>query len=481
MTVKPIPRDKPVRYWLCRFCYDRQIACTLTIDRGHVSTHRVLSARPIALLPFLVFLALFVGSGIYFTQLGTPNAFYQLPTPVAVLPALLLAVALHKDKKSKAIDEIVRGMGHPNIITMCMIYLLAGAFSHVANETGGVAATVNIGLTLVPPSLLLPGIFIISAFIATAMGTSMGTIAAVAPAAAALAQAAEIDSGWVAGAVLSGAMFGDNLSFISDTTIAATRTQGCAMRDKFWENLRLALPAALLTLVMFFVLQQHPHSGFHTSDTQWLKVLPYLSILVLAAIGMNVFLVLLIGIVLAGGIGMLTLPDYSLITFCNNIYAGFSDMQEIFLLSLLVGALGQIIRAQGGLVVITQWIIKRISHADEHQQGSATQRAELAIGGLVALTNTSIANNTVAIVLSGDIAKEVAEEHHISAKRSASLLDIFSCISQGLLPWGAQILLLGTAFKLSPLVIMQHSLYVLLLAVVVLISLVISAKRHATE
>lgn len=235
---------------------------------------------------------------------GVDFAFYQLPAPVAALPAVIVAILLSKEKLNKAIEQFIRGVGHGDIIAMCMIYLLAGAFAAVAKATGGVDATVNFGLSMLPAELILPGIFIISAFIATAMGTSMGTIAAVAPVALGIAQAADMDVALTAGVVLSGAMFGDNLSIISDTTIAATRSQGCQMKDKFRENIKIALPAAIVALVVF-AASSNSSEVPATEAIEWLKVLPYVTILVLAVAGVNVFVVLSLGILLAGGVGLL--------------------------------------------------------------------------------------------------------------------------------------------------------------------------------
>ncbi|EGR4240028.1 Na+/H+ antiporter NhaC family protein, partial [Vibrio cholerae] len=321
--------------------------------------HYTSSSKPqqpnaFALLPLMVFLLLFMGVGSYLTWQGVEFAFYQLPAPVAVLPAVVLAIALSKESLNRAIEQFLRGVGHSDIMAMCIIYLLAGAFAAVAKATGGVDATVNLGLALLPASLILPGLFVISAFVATAMGTSMGTIAAIAPVALGIAQAADLNLGLTAGVVLSGAMFGDNLSIISDTTIAATRSQGCHMRDKFKENIRIALPAALLALVVFTFSSQTAQSP-QTSDIEWLKVLPYLTILVLAVMGLNVFLVLLVGILMAAGVGGLS-DGYSLSALTKDVYAGFGNMQEIFLLSMLIGGMGELMKQQGGLAFLTHHI-----------------------------------------------------------------------------------------------------------------------------
>lgn len=441
--------------------------------------HYTSSSKPqqpnaFALLPLMVFLLLFMGVGSYLTWQGVEFAFYQLPAPVAVLPAVVLAIALSKESLNRAIEQFLRGVGHSDIMAMCIIYLLAGAFAAVAKATGGVDATVNLGLALLPASLILPGLFVISAFVATAMGTSMGTIAAIAPVALGIAQAADLNLGLTAGVVLSGAMFGDNLSIISDTTIAATRSQGCHMRDKFKENIRIALPAALLALVVFTFSSQTAQSP-QTSDIEWLKVLPYLTILVLAVMGLNVFLVLLVGILMAAGVGGLS-DGYSLSTLTKDVYAGFGNMQEIFLLSMLIGGMGELMKQQGGLAFLTQHISRMIDKfARSHSDVQKMRASELGIAGLVALTNVCTANNTVAIIVSGGVAKELAEHNGVTAKRSASLLDIFSCIMQGVLPYGAQALLLGSIFQMSPLSVVSYSYYCFFLAVAALVAVF---RRH---
>ena len=316
-----------------------------------------------ALLPLFLFLGLFIGAGLYFQSQGVDYAFYQLPSVIAILPAIVLAVLLSKQKINSAIETFIEGIGHSNIIAMCLIYLLAGAFAAVAKATGGVDATVALGLSFIPSNLLLPGFFVIAAFIATSMGTSMGTIAAVAPVALGVADQAQIDYALMAGAVMSGALFGDNLSIISDTTIAATRTQGCEMKDKFRENLVFAIPASILTLIAFSIVGQG-QADIAAQDIEILKVLPYLTILVLAVVGLNVFVVLSLGIVLAGMTGVLT-SEYSVIQFGNDIYTGFTNMQEIFILSMLVGGLAALMQQQGGLTFFkSQWrSIKSCSRA----------------------------------------------------------------------------------------------------------------------
>ena len=437
------------------------------------NSNAVIAPSAVALIPLIVFLALFIGVGTYLSLQGVDFAFYQLPAPIAALPAVMLALLLSKDKLNRAIEQFLSGVGHKDIIAMCMIYLLAGAFAAVAKASGGVDATVNLGLSAIPTSMILPGIFLISAFIATAMGTSMGTIAAVAPVALGIADSAGMSIPLTAGVVLSGAMFGDNLSIISDTTIAATRSQGCEMRDKFKENIRIALPAALIAIVIFAfnsTATQVPETG----AIEWLKVLPYITILILAVSGMNVFVVLTIGILLAGGVSLGSVENYGLTDYAQDIYAGFGNMQEIFLLSMLIGGLSELMRRQGGLAFLTNLVSSMIrAFGSSHSKQANGRASELGIAGLVSMVNMCTANNTVAIIVSGSVARQLAEENNVSPRRSASLLDIFSCVIQGVLPYGAQVLLLGSVFNLSPLEIVSNSYYCFALAIVAVIAVFI--------
>ncbi|ELV8683020.1 Na+/H+ antiporter NhaC family protein [Vibrio fluvialis] len=448
---------------------------------GSQHTTKTVAPSAVALIPLIIFLALFIGVGTYLSLQGVEFAFYQLPAPIAILPAIIIAFLLSKDKLSRSIEHFMHGVGHQDIIAMCMIYLLAGAFAAVAKASGGVDATVNLGLSAIPTNMILPGLFLISAFIATSMGTSMGTIAAVAPVALGIAQSAGMSLPMTAGVVLSGAMFGDNLSIISDTTIAATRSQGCEMKDKFKENVRIALPAALIALVVFAyhsTATQVPQAG----PIEWLKVLPYITILVLAVSGMNVFVVLTIGILLAGGVGLASVDGYALTHLAQDVYAGFGNMQEIFLLSMLIGGLSELMRRQGGLAFLTNLVSRLINtFGSRHSKNANSRASELGIAGLVSLVNGCTANNTVAIIVSGSVARQLAEENDVSPRRSASLLDIFSCVVQGILPYGAQVLLLGSVFKLSPLEIVANSYYCFALAIAAIVAVFLKHQpRQAT-
>ncbi|NLZ53780.1 MAG: Na+/H+ antiporter NhaC family protein, partial [Thermoanaerobacteraceae bacterium] len=377
--------------------------------------------NPTALLPLVVFLALFLGSGIYFNMQGVDMAFYQLPAPVAAIVGIILAFVMGKGSIDEKMDTFVSGVGDSNIIIMCMIYLLAGGFSAVASAMGGVDSTVNFGLSIIPPSLILPGIFIIACFVSTSMGTSMGTISAVAPIAVEMAIKAQLPVAVAVGAVVGGAMFGDNLSMISDTTIAATRTQGCEMKDKFIMNFKIALPAAILTIIIMIITGV---SGQIPADLDYsvIKIVPYIAVLVLALAGINVFLVLIIGIVLGGIIGLID-GSLTFISFAQTIYEGFTSMQEVFILSLLVGGLAALIAKDGGVDYLLHAITSRIK---------STRGAEAGIGALVSVADICTANNTVAIVITGPMAKQIADENGVDPRRSASILDIFSCVWQGI-------------------------------------------------
>ncbi|MGM0480305.1 MAG: Na+/H+ antiporter NhaC family protein [Pseudomonadota bacterium] len=420
----------------------------------------------IALLPLALFLTLFLGTGIYFQSEGVEYAFYQLPSPVAILPAIVLGILLSKQAFEERIATFVAGVGNSNIITMCMIYLLAGAFSTVAEATGGVDAMVALGLNVIPASFLLPGLFLIAGVISTAMGTSMGTLAALAPVVLGIGEATDLSLPLLAGVLVSGAMFGDNLSIISDTTIAATRTQGCTMRDKFRANLKISIPAAILT-VFWLMSYDTSNVPLQIPEANFWLCLPYFAIIILAVMGLNVFAVLGLGIVLAAAFGMVAV-DYEWVKFSQDIYDGFSSMQEIFLLSLLIGGLSGLIRQQGGLAFLARFVESIASRVSKHKQRSSA----LGIAGLTSLTNLCVANNTVSILLAGEVSKRLAVKGNIAARQSASLLDIFACTVQGALPYGAQALLMGASFGISPLSVSLNTGYCFILGSVALLMII---------
>lgn len=432
----------------------------------------------LAITPLLLFVLTFLGTGIWLHIQGVDFAFYQLPAPVAIIPAIILALYLDKHlartgvKLEQSLNTLIQGMGNDKVITMCLIYLLAGAFSSVAQATGGVDVMVNLGLQFVPAELVIAGLFLVSAVVATAMGTSMGTIGAIAPIAVGIVGNVNIDPAVIAGAVVGGAIFGDNLSFISDTTIASTKTQGAQLKDKFYENLVFAIPSALVCVGLYaFVGFSNPAQVSATEiNNIWLG-LPYLMVIILAVLGVNVFLVLLLGIVFSAVTGFFV-GDYQFNLIGKDIYSGFSNMQEIFLLSMLIGGLSELMKRQGGLgFLVTK--INKLVHKFSTQ--AAEQTNQIAIAGLAFTTNLAVANNTVAIIVTGDTAKELAQEGQISPKRSASLLDVFSCIAQGLVPYGAQALLAAATFGISPLEVVSNVWYCMVLAV---ISILIVKVRH---
>ena len=424
-------------------------------------------ATGLALTPLMLFVAIFLGTGIYLHSQGVDYAFYQLPAPVAILPAIVLALLIDRKLRNSSLDSslscLITGMGNNKVITMCLIYLLAGAFSSVAKASGGVDAVVYLGLDLIPAPLVVAGLFLISAVVATAMGTSMGTIGAIAPIALGLTGSISIDPAIIAGAVVGGAMFGDNLSFISDTTIASTRTQGAELKDKFRENLIFAIPAAVICLVIYTYLgYQTPAEITAEKEANPILAIPYFMIIALAISGVNVFLVLLLGVLLSAITGSMV-SGYELAGLGKDIYAGFSSMQEIFLLSMLIGGLSELMKQQGGLNFLVAKLNKVLHLFTKSKNGPSNQAA---IASLAFSTNLAVANNTVAIIITGDTAKQLADEGDVSAKRSASLLDIFSCIAQGIVPYGAQALLAAATFSLSPIDIVSHVWYCYILAIV---------------
>lgn len=395
------------------------------------------------------------------TLQGVDFAFYQLPASIAIIPAIIFAIFIGKESIEKQVGQFIQGAGHQNIITMCIIYLLAGAFATVAKATGSVDASVQLGLSLFPDYLLLPGLFLVAAFISTAMGTSMGTIAAIAPIALGFIESAGLDASIIAGVIISGAIFGDNLSIISDTTIASTRSQGAKMKDKFKVNFKFAVPAAIVCIVIFASLGITIPQA-QASEINLIGLLPYIAILVLALLGVNVFIVLILGIVLAAAVGMFE-NSYQLNAWVNDINTGFSNMQDLFILALFIGGLSELIRQQGGLRALTHSVENLARKLSPNNEKRA---AGFGIASLAFICNFFTANNTVSIIVTGDTAKELATDGNLSPAHSASILDIFACINQGLLPYGAQALLLGTTLKISPIEVVSNAYYPMILFVV---------------
>ncbi len=416
-----------------------------------------------ALLPFLVFIAIYLGAGLTMQARGVEMAFYQFPSVVAIFIAVLVAFLINKGSINEKFSVFAKGAGDEGIMIMLMIFVLAGAFSATAKAMGGVDATVSLGLSLIPARFITAGVFIISSFLAVATGTSMGTIGAIVPIAMGVSEKAGLNLTMVIAACVGGAMFGDNLSMISDTTISATRTQGCELRDKFRLNLRIAAPAAILNIVLLLALGAPVKVvALDGLSFSFIKVLPYLLVLILALVGMNVFLVLTIGIFSAGIIGIAS-GDLTVFTFSQAVWKGFTDMNEVFFLSLFCGGLAAMTNRYGGI----SWLITRVRKLIR-----GPKSAQLGVSALVSLADIAVANNTVAILISGPIARDICREYKIDPRKSASLLDIFSCIFQGIIPYGAQILLVGslTAGGVSPVSILPFLWYQQLLAVFALAS-----------
>lgn len=416
--------------------------------------------RAAALLPIGVFLVIFLGSGII------TGDFYAMPAIVAFLIALFVAFLQNRSLSfSDKISIIAKGVGDDNIITMSLIFLCAGGFSGAVTAAGGVESTVNLGLSILPSEIAVVGIFVIGCFISISMGTSVGTIAALAPIAAGISEKTGFSPAVCIGAVVCGAMFGDNLSMISDTTIAAVKTQGCEMKDKFRENFMIVLPAAVLTVILFFVITRNGSFTITESlDYHILKVLPYILVLVGALIGLNVFIVLIGGTVVAllvgVGTGSIALNQIFLAVGGGEIngqsIGGVISMYDITVISIIVACIVSLVREYGGI----QFVLDKI-----HRNIKSERGAELGIAGLSLLVDACTANNTVAIVMAGSIAKEISVDYQVDPRRSASLLDIFTSVGQGMIPYGAQLLTAASLTALSPFDIIPYLYYPLLMAV----------------
>ncbi|HIV53623.1 MAG TPA: Na+/H+ antiporter NhaC family protein [Candidatus Mediterraneibacter norwichensis] len=415
-----------------------------------------------ALLPIGVFLVIFLGSGIVFQD------FNAMPAIVAFLIALFAAFL---QNRKVSFDEKIRiiagGLGEENIITMSLIFLCAGGFSGAVSAAGGVDSAVNLGLSLIPAHFAVAGLFIIACFISVSMGTSMGTIAALASIAAGIGEKTGFSLAVCIAAVVCGAMFGDNLSMISDTTIAAVKTQGCEMKDKFKANFLIVLPAAVLTVVFFWFITRGVSYEIEGSlDYNFLEVLPYIVVLVGALIGINVFLVLVSGIVISLAVGVGT-GNILLSEMFTVVGEGVVSMYDITVISIIVACIVSLVRANGGIHFILNLIRRRIRGKKGAQAG---------IAALALTVDLCTANNTVAIVMAGPIAKEISDEFGVDPKRSASLLDMFTSVGQGLIPYGAQLLSAAALTGLTPYDMIPYLVYPMLMAVCGIAAIVFSRK-----
>jgi Na+/H+ antiporter NhaC len=414
-----------------------------------------------ALMPLGVFFLLYILTFIFTGDLQ------KMPVSVAFLTASAVAILFSKGgKMSNHIEIFCRGCANDTILLMIVIFILAGAFAGTAKAMGAVDATVNMVLYLLPDTLIMASIFVAACFISMAMGTSCGTIAALAPIAVGISAQTEIGIPVMLGIVIGGAMFGDNLSFISDTTIVATRTQGCRMKDKFRANFRLVLPVALI-VVGIYIFQ-----GINTVDNvesrsynvvEWVKVIPYIVVLATALTGINVIAVLSMGIILSGIIGIFS-GGFDVWAWMTAMSSGIvNDMGELIIVSLMAGGMFEMIRYNGGI----DWLINKLTNNIRSKR-----KAETAIAGLVSFTNLCTANNTIAIIITGPIARQISDKAELSKPRTASLLDTFSCLVQGLLPYGAQLLIASGLASINPMEIIPYLYYPFAMGIMATLSII---------
>lgn len=386
--------------------------------------------------------------------------FYKVPITVAFMVSSIYAVAISATMPlQRRIDTFSRGAGADRLLLMLWIYVLAGAFAASAKEMGSIDATVNLALTALPSDLLLPGLFVAACFISVSIGTSVGTVVALVPIAVGIAQSTHTSIPLMAAVIVGGAYFGDNLSFISDTTVVATQTQGCKMSDKFKVNSQIVAPAAIIVLVIYALMGLSLQAPPQVPDVQWTKVIPYIAVLVIALMGMNVMAVLTIGIALCGIIGMAD-GTYGLYDWFGAMGKGIVGMGELVIIAMLAGGMLEMIRENGGI----DYLIEKLTAHVHTKRG-----AELSIAALVSLVNVCTANNTVAILTVGGIAKKIGDRFGVDKRKAASILDTFSCTVQGLIPYGVQMLLAAGLAGVSPIEILPYLYYPMTIGVAALL------------
>ena len=417
-----------------------------------------------ALLPLVVFL------GIYLLGSLIAGDFYKIPITIAGMAASIVAIAMTRRPLSQSIGDYSRGATDVNIMLMIWIFVLAGAFAASTKAMGAVDATVNLTMRLVPEQFLPAGIFLAACFTSFSVGTSVGTIVALTPIASAMAAQTDANTPWMVAIVVGGAFFGDNLSFISDTTIAATRTQGCTMRDKFRTNLRIVAPAAIITLLiyMFFSQGTLSYSAEGLSSAPWYTILPYILVMVMAIAGVNVLGVLTVGILSSGIIGLLC-GRLTMLDWLSTMGEGIDSMGQLIIITMMAGGMLEMIRINGGVDYIIQALTSRIR---------SRRGAELSIAALVAFADTCTANNTVAIISIGSIVREIAQRFGISPQRAASLLDTSSCFMQAIIPYGAQLLMAAGLAAISPVEIIGYLYYPLIMGLFALVAILLQWPRQ---
>ena len=424
-------------------------------------THKTIGGW-LALSPLAVFLCLYLVTSLLM------NDFYKVPITVAFVLSACYSIAITRGLTlDQRIAQFSIGAGNKNLLMMVWIFILAGAFTQGAKQMGAIDATVNLTLHILPDNLLLAGIFIASCFISLSIGTSVGTIVALTPVAVGLAQKMGIDLAYMVSIVVGGSFFGDNLSFISDTTIASTRTQECRMQDKFRVNSLIVVPAAFIVLIIYVIQGIHVSTPAQVQEIEWLKVIPYLIVLGTAVAGVNVMLVLLLGIFSTGIIGLYLGND--VFDWFGAMGTGIINMGELIIITLLAGGMLEIIRYNGGI----DFIIQRLTRHVRSKQG-----AELSIAALVSIANLCTANNTIAIITTGSIAKDIAERFGLDKRKIASILDTFSCFVQGIIPYGAQMLIAAGLASISPLSIIGHLYYPFSMGLCALLAILLRYPRR---
>ena len=417
----------------------------------------------LALSPLVVFVCLYLITSLLV------HDFYKVPITVAFLFSSIYAISISKGTTlNKRVEIFSRGAGSSNVMLMLWIFILAGAFASTAKSMGAVDSTVGLTLNILPSQMLLPGMFLASCFISLSIGTSVGTVAALMPIAVGIAAQTGMSVPLMTGLVAGGAFFGDNLSFISDTTIVATQTQGCKMNDKFKANSLIVVPAALLILCLYLFIGLHVHAPQEIMEINYVKVLPYILVIIASLLGMNVMAVLVIGNVLAGIVGM-SYGDFSLFGWFEAMANGILGMSELIIVSILAAGMLGIIRHNGGI----DYIISRLTPVIRGRRS-----AEYCIAAVVVLVNVCTANNTIAIITTGSLAKDLSEKYHIDPRKTASILDTMSCFTQGLLPYGAQILIAAGLAQINPASIVGYMYYNFAIGLAVIVCIALRYPRR---
>jgi Na+/H+ antiporter nhac len=420
----------------------------------------------VSIIPLLIFVAIFLSSGLYFDN------FYSLPAPIIALFAVVIALLIYKAPMNEKIALFFKGAGDSNVLQMCVIALLAGAFASVAKASGSIDSIVNMGMYYISPQYFPVGIFVIASFLSFATGTSVGTIMTLSPIVFNLATESHSNTALIGASLLSGAMFGDNLSLISDTTIAATQSLGCKMNEKMKANGKIALPMALLSMVILILIGNPEAQNFTHSEAynnfNVVLILPYIAVVIISLFGINVFVSLFLGILFAGVTGM-AYGKYGFLDFTQHTYKGFMDMADIFFLYFIIGGLALLVEHFGGIQFLMNLIAKRIKGASS---------ALLGMGFLVTVADVCVANNTVAILIVSKISKRISEEFKIPLRNAASVLDIFSCYAQGLIPYGAQVIgLYQFAHTMDYGELVMYSIYLHLLLIGTLVYIKLNTEK----